>query len=192
MIVLLAAWASEAVDVRQLHPATNALLGRLSLSARPPHPLPERLPVSSTRFLSPDTMARKPQPFWSGRLWLIFWWSVAFHWQLLGQQPRQPATAACAFPRGCGSICPHNGRWSQASQTLWCHRTPARFSCAIIPFLLFKAQWRAIRTTLPGNFLAHTERASKGVLGKLLAWPPDYIGPMRDDVVLKRRKMSSW
>lgn len=50
VIVLLDASALEAVDVRQLHPVTNALLGRLSLSARPPHPLPERLPVSSTRF----------------------------------------------------------------------------------------------------------------------------------------------
>lgn len=133
-----------------------------------------------------------PQPFWSGAVWLVFWWSVvAFHWQLFGQQPRQPATAAPAFPRGRGSICPHNGRWSPASRTLWCHRTPAWFSCAIISFLLLKAQWRAIRMKLPGNFLAHAERASKGALGKLLAWPPDYIGPMRDDALLKRRKMSS-
>lgn len=133
-----------------------------------------------------------PQPFWSGAVWLVFWWSEgAFHWQLFGQRPRQPATAARAFLRGRGSICPHNGRWSPASRTLWCHRTPAWFSCAIIPFLLLKAQWRAIRMELPGNFLAHTERASKGVLGKLLAWPPDYIRPMGDDVLLKRGTMSS-
>lgn len=178
----------------QLHPVTNALLGHLSLSApplaRPPGSSAwKAASLQHKVFVSRCEATKAPSPSGQGRF--DSYSEVAFHWQLFGQQPRQPATAARPFPRGRGSICPHNGRWSPASRTLWCHRTPAWFSCAIIPFLPLRAQWRAIRRKLPGNFLAHAERASKGALGKLLAWPPDYAGPTRDDVLLKRRKTSS-
>lgn len=97
--------------------------------------------------------------------------------------------------RAYSNICPHNHRWSPASRTYSCHRTPASLRCAIILFLSLafvscpsslQPSGKLLVTGYSTIFSLSTEWASKGMFGKLATWPPNYTLSMRDDLVLKR------
>uniref|UniRef100_A0A0F8D2S6 Neurexophilin-1 n=1 Tax=Larimichthys crocea TaxID=215358 RepID=A0A0F8D2S6_LARCR len=63
-------------------------------------------------------------------------WSDTSNGSWLGTSHGKPA-ATSSWPRlrARSNICPHNRRWSRASRTYSCHRTPASLSWAIILFL---------------------------------------------------------
>ncbi|KAG8004995.1 hypothetical protein GBF38_010854 [Nibea albiflora] len=63
-------------------------------------------------------------------------WSDTSNGSWLGTSHGEPAaTSSRPRLRARSNICPHNRRWSRASRTYSCHRTPASLSWAIILFL---------------------------------------------------------
>lgn len=195
--------------MQQLHPVTDTLLSHLSLSAPPqpahtPHPpekhwQPRLWLQTAGPFVATNGVKRALVP--SGQAQFDSYpsprmWSDTSDGSWLGSSHGKPAAAASRSRlRARGNICPHNRRWSRASQTYSCHRTPVSLSWAIILFLSLvfiscpsslQLNGKLLGRGYPVIFSPSTEWAPKGVLGKLATWPSDYTLSMRDDLVLKR------
>lgn len=130
-------------------------------------------------------------------------WSDTSNGSWLGTSHGKPA-ATSSWPRlrARSNICPHNRRWSRASRTYSCHRTPASLSWAIILFLSLvfisypsslQPNGKLLGRGYPVIFSPSTEWAPKRCAWKLATWPHDYTLWTRDDPVLKRgRRAGVW